>query len=75
MLDFERFLHETSRFYHLNVPGVHNVTKICNLPVVYQFQYIYQGCGNKKIFLLVQGQVNGHNVLVHRKFYLSERTN
>ena len=27
-----------------------------------------------KNFLLVQGQVNGHNVLVHRKFYLSKRT-
>ena len=24
-----------------------------------------------KFFLLVQGQVNGHNVLVQRKFYLS----
>ena len=25
-------------------------------------------------FLLVQGQVNGHNVLVQRKFYLSDST-
>ena len=33
------------------------------------------GVWKLKIFLLVQGQVNGHNVLVQRKFYLSERTN
>ena len=32
-----------------------------------------QGCGNSKV-QLVQGQVNGHNVLVHRKFYLSDST-
>ena len=33
-----------------------------------------QGCRNSISFLLVKGQVNGHNVLVSRKFHLSERT-
>ena len=36
---------------------------------------IQQGCGNSIFFLLAQGQVNSHNVLVQRKFYLSQRAN
>ena len=34
---------------------------------------IQQECGNSNFFLLVQGQVNSHNVLVQRKFYLSQK--
>ena len=33
------------------------------------------GVWKKYIFLLVQGQVNGNNVLVHRNFHLLERAN
>ena len=35
---------------------------------------MYQGCGNRKKIPLVQGHVNGHDVLVQRKFYLSDST-
>ena len=34
----------------------------------------WQGCGNSKNLILAQGQVNGHNVLVQWKIYLSHRT-
>ena len=32
-----------------------------------------QGCGNNNKKILAHGQVNGHNVLVQRKCYLSEK--
>ena len=49
------------------IPKLFHVT--LEIPII----LIQQECGNSNFFLLVQGQVNSHSVLVQRKFYLSQK--